>query len=88
MLFELLAYPVFGVRPITLMVTWFYYDQQPATSQAEFTSMEACAVARDAVFQDAARPKTDADREVARLLSQGTFYNPIIPTVSAICAAQ
>jgi hypothetical protein len=50
--------------------------------------MEACAVARDAVFQDAARPKTDVDREVARLLSQGTFYNPIIPTVSAICAAQ
>jgi hypothetical protein len=76
------------MKTFILMVTWFYYGQPPSTSHTEFTSMEACTVARDAVFQDAARLKSDADREVARLRSQGTISNPIIPTVSAVCAAK
>jgi hypothetical protein len=76
------------MKTFILMVTWFYYGQLPATSHAEFGSMEACATARDAVLQDAARLNSDADRETARLRSQGTISNPIIPTVSAVCAAQ
>ena len=76
------------MKTFILMITWFYYGHPPATSHAEFTSMEAYTAARDAVFRDAARLKSDADREVARLRSQGTISNPIIPTVSAVCAAQ
>ncbi len=76
------------MKTFILMVTWFYYGQPPATSQAEFTSMEACTVARDAEFQDAARLKADADRETARLRAQGVLSNPIIPTVSAVCVAR
>jgi len=75
------------MKAFILMVTWFYYGQPPATSQTVFTSMEACTAARDAVLQDAARLKSDADREVARLRALGTISNPIIPTVSAVCAA-
>jgi hypothetical protein len=69
-----------------LLVTWFYYGQPPATSQTEFPSMEACMVARNAVLGDAARLKSEAHAEVARLQAQGVFSNPIIPTVSAVCA--
>ena len=76
------------MKTFILMVTWFYYGQPPSNSHAEFNSMEACVIARDAVLHDAARLKSDADREVARLRAQGTIYNPIIPTVSAVCAAQ
>jgi hypothetical protein len=71
-----------------LMVTWFYYGQPPVTSQAEFTSMEACTSARTTVLQDAARLKSEADLEVAKKRSQGIIYNPIIPTVSAVCATK
>jgi hypothetical protein len=71
-----------------LLVTWFYYGQPPTTSQTTFNSMEACTAARDAVLQDAARLKADADREVARQRTQGTISNPVIPTASAVCAAQ
>jgi hypothetical protein len=71
-----------------LMVTWFYYGQPPATSQAQFTSMEACNVARNAVLADAARLKSDIDLETAKKRAQGILSNPIIPTVSAVCAAQ
>jgi hypothetical protein len=74
---------------IILMVTWFYYGQPPVSSQAEFTSMEACRAAQASVIQDAARLKSDSDTEVARLRAQGTILNPIPPpTVSAVCAAQ
>jgi hypothetical protein len=76
------------VKTIILMVTWFYYGQPPVSSQAEFTSMEACTVARNAVLADAGRLKFEADRETARLRAQGIISNPIIPTVSGVCAAQ
>jgi hypothetical protein len=71
-----------------LMVTWFYYGQPPTTSQAEFTSMEACTTARNAVLQDAARLKSDAESDVQRKRAQGMLTNPIIPTVSAVCVAK
>jgi hypothetical protein len=76
------------VKGFILIITWFYFGQPPVSSQAEFTSMEACANARDAVLQDAARLKSDSDLEVAKLLAQGIISHPPIPTVSAVCAAQ
>jgi hypothetical protein len=78
-----------AMKAFILMVTWFYYGQPPASSQAEFTSMEACIVARNAVLADAARLKSDSDLEVAQKRAQGIFLNPIPPpTASAVCAAQ
>jgi hypothetical protein len=71
-----------------LLVTWFYYGQPPTTSQTQFPTIEACIVARDDVLRDAARLKSNADAEVARLRSQGMISNPIVPTVSAVCAAR
>jgi hypothetical protein len=75
------------VKGFILIITWFYFGQPPVSSQAEFTSMEACANARDAVLQDAARLKSDSDLEVAKSLAQGfTSHHPPVPTVSAVCA--
>jgi hypothetical protein len=71
-----------------LLVTWFYYGQPPSNSQTQFLSLEACQVARDSVLRDAARLKAEADKEVERLRAQGTIYNPIVPTVSAVCATR
>jgi hypothetical protein len=71
-----------------LMVTWFYYGQPPVSSQADFDSIEGCTTARNAVLQDAARLKSEAEFEVARKRTQGIIYNPVIPTVSAVCAAR
>jgi hypothetical protein len=76
------------MKTFILMVTWFYYGQPSATSHAEFSSIEACSVAKEAVLQDAARLKADADRKVAKARAQGGFLNPIVPTVSAVCAAK
>jgi hypothetical protein len=76
------------MKAFILLVTWFYYGQPPASSQAQFTSMEACLAARNAVVQDAGRLKQDSDLEVERKRAQGIISNPIVPTVSAVCAAQ
>jgi hypothetical protein len=73
---------------VILLVTWFYYGQPPVSSQTEFTSMERCTVARDAMLQDAARLKSEADANVERLRAQGIMSNPIVPKVSAVCAVQ
>jgi hypothetical protein len=72
------------MTPAVLLVTWFYYGQPPANSQTQFSSVEACQVARASIMQDAARLKSDADKEVARLRTLGTIYNPNIPTVSVV----
>jgi hypothetical protein len=76
------------MKAVILLVTWFYYGQPPASSQAQFNSMEACTMARESILRDAARLKSDEDRKAAELRKQGTIYNPIIPTVSAVCATQ
>jgi hypothetical protein len=76
------------VKAFVLLITWFYYGQPPVSSQAEFTSMEACTTARNAVLQDAARLKSAAEFEVERKRAQGVITNPIIPTVSAVCVAK
>jgi hypothetical protein len=68
---------------VVLLVTWFYYGQPPATSQTQFSSMETCEAARQAVLRDAMRLKSDAERD--QKLAQG-LSNPIIPSVSAVCA--
>jgi hypothetical protein len=76
-----------SVKAFILLVTWFY--GQPATSHAEFTSMEACMEARKAVLEDAQRLKDTAEGEAQkRLQAQGIASNPMVPTVSAVCAAQ
>jgi len=71
-----------------LMVTWFYYRQPPVSTQTQFGSMEKCTIARNAVLADAARLKFESDQQVAKLRAQGVISNPIIPTASAVCAAQ
>lgn len=77
------------MKTFILMITWFYYGQPPSSSQAEFTTMDACIVARDSVLSDADRLKHNSDVQVERLRAQGTILNPIPPpTVSAVCAAQ
>jgi hypothetical protein len=77
------------VKAFILMITWFYYGQPPVSSQAEFTSMEACMVARNAALADAARLKSDSDLDVAQKRAQGIFLNLIPPpTASAVYTAQ
>jgi hypothetical protein len=76
------------MMPAVLLVTWFYSSQPPVNSQTQFSSMETCEIARASIMQDAARLKSDADKEVVRLRAQGTIYNPAIPKVSAVCAAR
>ena len=76
------------MTPAVLLVTWFYFGQPPTSSQTQFSSMEACQVASASILRDAARLKADADKEVARLRAQGTIYNPVVPTVSVVCAAR
>ncbi len=71
-----------------LLVTWFYYGQPPATSQTQFSSMEACNVARVTILRDAARIREETDRQVQLERTRGVISNPIVPTVSAICAVQ
>lgn len=73
---------------LLLLVTWFYYGQPPANSQTQFSSMETCEIARQSVLRDAARLKVDAEKDVQQKRAQGIIYNPIIPTVSVICAAR
>jgi hypothetical protein len=50
--------------------------------------METCETARQSVLRDAARLKADAERDVQQKRTQGIILNPIIPTVSAVCAAR
>ena len=76
------------MKTFILLITWFYYGQPPASSHAEFTSMDACIVARDAVLREAERLKLEADLEVEKLQTQRIIKNPIIPAASAVCAAQ
>jgi len=76
------------MKTYILLVTWFYYGQPPASSQVQFTSMEMCLAARDAVLKDVIRLKTDSDLEVQRLRAQGVVSNPTVPTASAVCSAQ
>ena len=73
---------------VVLLVTWFYYGQPPANSQTQFSSMGTCEVARQTILQDAGRLKTDAERDVEQKRAQGIISNPIIPTVSAVCASR
>jgi hypothetical protein len=76
------------MTPAILLVTWFYYGQPPSTSQTQFTSMQACQMAREAIVRDAARMRADADRQIEQERAKGLAYNPIVPTVSAVCAVQ
>lgn len=76
------------VKTVILMVTWFYYGQPPATSQTVFSTIDACLHARSLVLLDAERLKNDAQKEVEERRAQGVLYNPLVPTVSAVCAGQ
>jgi hypothetical protein len=76
------------MKMVILFVTWFYPGQPPASSQAQFNSMETCTTARESILRDAARLKSDEERKVQELRKQGTIYNPGYPTVSAVCATQ
>jgi hypothetical protein len=77
------------VKTVILLVTWFSYGQPPASSQTQFTSMDACQIARDTILRDAARLKIDWDKEVEQKTGRSpTMPNPRLPTVSAVCVVQ
>jgi hypothetical protein len=76
------------MTPTVLLVTWLYYGQPPANSQTQFASMETCQVARESILKDAGRLRADAEMEVQQKRCQGILSNPIIPTVSAVCAVR
>jgi hypothetical protein len=75
-----------------LMVTWFVWNQPPATSQTSFSSAKACEAARTAVLAD--QRKLEAAQESIPRMSklpdgQTVISNPApAPTVSTVCAAQ
>jgi hypothetical protein len=71
-----------------LFVTWFYYGSPPASYQTPFDSIDACEVARAGILGDAERMKDDANKEIERKRALGIIYNPIVPTVSAVCSVQ
>ena len=65
------------MKTAVLLLTWFYAVQSPSQSQTQFTSMEACQLARDAILRDVARLKAEAD-EVTRT-APGTITAPATP---------
>ena len=73
---------------VVLFVTWFYYGQPPVSSQIQFESMEKCSGAREVLLFDAGRLRFQAEQEVKLKAAQGIIYNPVVPTVSAICVVQ
>lgn len=65
-----------------LLVTWFYFNQPPQSSQVSFGSDQACQTARRQMLNEAKRLNDDRDAMVQR----DPGYNPVpAPTVSAIC---
>jgi hypothetical protein len=66
-----------------LMVTWFYFNQAPQSSQTPFASEQTCQAARAQILGEARRLNADRDAQIV----QHPGYNPFpAPTVSAICA--
>ncbi len=78
------------MKPVLMMVTWFYFGEPPQSSNAEFGSMEACQAARHEVFRSATRLKYEAETEAQTGWQRGITNMPHLPapTVSAICVAQ
>jgi hypothetical protein len=74
------------------MVTWFFFNQPPASFQTTFNTEKACEAARNAVLADQRRLKADQESipRVRATPSGGIEYsNPIpAPTVSAVCVAK
>jgi hypothetical protein len=71
---------------VVLMVIWFYYGQPPVSSQIEFSSMQACLDAKSQVLLEQERLQQNAQRDVEEKRARCVLYNPIIPTVAAVCA--
>ena len=65
-----------------LLVTWFVFNQPPATSQSTFNSKQACLIARDAIQAEQKRLKAEQEEFDAR---RGTTPS-VPPRVSAVCA--
>jgi len=65
-----------------LLVTWFYYNQPPQSSQVVFGSDQACQATRQQMLAEARRLNAERDAQVQR----DPNYNPLpAPTVSAVC---
>ena len=78
------------MKPVLLMVTWFYFGEPPQTSHVEFASMDSCLMARGEILHSALRLKNDAQIEAQQAFQRGIdnlAYLPA-PTVSAVCAPQ
>jgi hypothetical protein len=82
------------MKTFLLLVTWFVQGQPPASYQAQFSSLDTCEAAKEAVFKD-------ADRLRRQVLAESIFKGKalgipenvasagaILPTVTAACAAQ
>jgi hypothetical protein len=71
---------------IVLLVTWFTFNQAPATHETAFSSARACEAARQQVLAEARRLKAENDQELAQMYA-GRGPNPgPAPHVTAVCA--
>lgn len=76
-------------KPHVLISTWFGGAQvQPQTTQTPFSSLQSCLKARAAIMADAQRIEQEIEARRRADELRGIISNPIIPRVSAICAAR
>ncbi|MGF6410985.1 hypothetical protein OKW37_002655 [Paraburkholderia sp. MM5482-R2] len=74
---------------IILLVTWFYYNQAPQSTQTAFKTAQACEVARQQILNDADRLAANREASIQQDAQRGIISNPIpAPTVSVICTRQ
>lgn len=77
-----------------LLVTWIIHGQPPSSYQAQFTSAEKCAAARESVLADGRRIKNEYEQHaIAAARAEGESPDLYLtglpaPAVSAICTAQ
>jgi hypothetical protein len=71
-----------------LLVTWFFAGQQPSNYQTQFTSMDACQQAKNAVLAEQQKLIGDEANYVAEIKAKGVIQMPRSIYVSAVCTAQ
>lgn len=71
-----------------LLVTWIIAGEPPSSYQTQFSSMESCQAARQAVLQDGVRINSEQNQYAARVRATGMRFDPPPKQVTAVCAAQ
>lgn len=76
-------------RPVTLTQTWLVRGQPPATSQAAYTSAEACEAARKRALEDAEKLVSERRKQAqaeAGAADVSIVVDAEIPTLQATCS--